>query len=177
MKSYEVIKILPAEFQRKFGMSLTSNSKTDETDGVFKLVAVRKTNPAGFESQRIIVLVLDENGFPMPNVPVAFSYSTATQYIITEDFNWIPPVPHRAFVVPTQGSGQIDQIQGSEIKDGESGGVTVYILNPENYVSDVVSGCGMLSDHTGLHLTFQLKTGAKTIEERITALEEAVGLK
>jgi hypothetical protein len=73
--------------------------------------------------------------------------------------------------VPTQGSGQIDQIQGSVVREGEPGGVTVYVLEPE-YASDYVTGAGMLPDHTGLHLTFQLRRqGVKPLTERLAEIE------
>jgi hypothetical protein len=134
-------------------------------------VNVRRTDPKTFEEQRIIVLVVDENGFPIPNVNVAFSFSTAEQYTLTNDFLWTPPVPQKAFVIPTQGSGQIDQVQGSAVEKGQPGGVTVYILEPE-YSSDVVTGAGMLADHTGLHLTYQLRrTGVKSLMERLEDIE------
>jgi hypothetical protein len=121
------------------------------------------------------VLVLDENGVAMPSVNVAFSYSTADGYTLTDDFLWNPPSPHRAFIVPTAGSGQIDQIQGGGVIFGQSGGVTVYILDAE-FPSDWVSGCGMLADHTGLHLTFQLqRNGVKSIEQRLTELDDMAG--
>jgi hypothetical protein len=107
----------------------------------------------------------------MPGVPVAFSYSTADQYLLTSDFQWTPPVPHRAFIARTEGGGQIDQIQGSGVKQGQPGGVTVYILDPA-HSSDVVTGAGMLADHTGLHLTYQLRrAGVTPAADRLAALE------
>jgi len=116
-------------------------------------------------------LVLDENGSPIPGIRVAFSYSTADFYVITPGFLWTPPPPQRAFIVPTLGSGQIDQVQGSSVKQSEAGGITVYVFEPE-YSSDVVSGAGMLADHTGLHLTFQLRrTGVRSVNDRLSALE------
>lgn len=139
--------------------------------GVFRLVNIRPTASKTFEEQRIVVLVLDENGFPMPNIPVAFAYSTAPFYNLQPGFTWQPPHPRRAFIVPTQGSGQIDQIQGSAVKPGEPGGITVYLLHPE-YASDVLTGGGMLQDHTGMHLTFQLqRPGILPLDERLINLE------
>jgi hypothetical protein len=115
--------------------------------------------------------VLDENGFPMPNIPIAFSFSTAEQYTLTNDFLWTPPAPQKAYIVPTTGSGQIEQVQGSGVEKGQAGGVTVYALTPE-YASDYVTGAGMLSDHTGLHLTFQLRrTGVQSLLERLDDIE------
>jgi hypothetical protein len=147
---------------------------SQQAQGHFYLVNIRRTRPKGFEEQRVIALVVDENGFPMPNVRVAFSYSTADQYVVTPDFLWTPPSPPRAFIVPTAGSGQIDQIQGSGVKQGEPGGITVYLFEPE-YSSDVVTGLGMLADHTGLHLTFQLRrNGVVPLMDRIASLEARV---
>ncbi len=169
MFDYEPLTMLPQFIQRNWRAQLHRATPTSE--GVFRLVHARPTKPQTFEEQRIIVLVVDENGFPIPNVNVAFSYSTAEPYTLSEDFSWTPPPPHRAFIVPTQGSGQIDQVQGSAVKEGETGGVTVYILEPE-YSSDYVSGAGMLADHTGLHLTFQLRrTGVKPLLERLADIE------
>ncbi|MEW5959813.1 MAG: hypothetical protein AB1801_18970 [Chloroflexota bacterium] len=181
MFNYEPLNFLPPDFQANWLAQLQKATPTSA--GVFRLVNIRRTEPRSFEEQRVIVLVVDENGFPIPNVKVAFSYSTAERYLVTPDFLWTPPLPHQAFVVPTQGSGQIDQIQGSPVKQGEPGGITVYLLDPE-YASDVVTGAGMLADHTGLHLTFQLRRTGVTpllerlagIEARLEALETASGL-
>jgi hypothetical protein len=76
--------------------------------------------------------------------------------------------------VPTAGSGQIDQIQGSVVKQGQPGGITVYLLEPE-YSSDVVTGAGMLADHTGLHLTFQLRrNGVVPLMDRLASMEARI---
>jgi hypothetical protein len=169
MFDYEPLTVLPHQIRRDWRAQLHRATPTQE--GVFRLVHARPTKPQSFEEQRIIVLVVDENGFPLPNVSVAFSYSTAEPFTLTEDFLWTPPPPHRAFIVPTQGSGQIDQIQGSVVREGEPGGVTVYVLEPE-YASDYVTGAGMLPDHTGLHLTFQLRRqGVKPLTERLAEIE------
>jgi hypothetical protein len=163
---------LPVDIQRDWLAQVIPAEPT--ANGVFRLVAARRTEAASFEGQRITVLVLDENGRAMPNVPVVFSYSTAKFYTLTPDFLWRPPAPQRAFIVPTQGSGQIDQVQGDVVKAGQPGGVTVYIFTPE-YSSDVATGLGMLSDHTGLHLTFQLRrVGFRSDSERLAALEQWV---
>jgi hypothetical protein len=169
MFNYEALNVLPPDIQTDWMAQLQKATPTEK--GVFRLVNVRRTDPKTFEEQRIIVLVVDENGFPIPNVNVAFSFSTAEQYTLTNDFLWAPPVPQKAFVIPTQGSGQIDQVQGSSVEKGQPGGVTVYILEPE-YSSDVVTGAGMLADHTGLHLTYQLRrTGVKSLMERMEDIE------
>lgn len=172
MQKYEPLSIIPQDIQADWMASLVKATPTEK--GAFRLVAVRRGKAGTFEEKRITVVVVDENGFPMPNVRVAFSYSTANRYLITPDFLWSPPQPQRAFIVPTTGSGQIDQIQGGGVKAGEPGGVTVYLLEPE-YSSDVVTGAGMLADHTGLHLTFQLRrAGVLPIEDRLTGLEARV---
>lgn len=169
MIDYQPLNILPQDIQTDWMAQLQKASPTEK--GVFRLVNVRRTAPKTFEEQRIIVLVVDENGFPMPNVPVAFSYSTADSYTLTNDFLWTPPSPQKAFIVPTTGSGQIEQIQSSGVKSGQPGGVSVYLLEPE-YSSDVVTGAGMLADHTGLHLTFQLRrAGVKPLLERLAEIE------
>lgn len=173
MQTYEPIQILPMEIQQKWQAQLYPAYPTGK--GQFRLVSIRPTAPKSFEEQRITVLVVDENGFPMPNIAIAFSYSTADPYFLPNGYTWNPPTPHRAFIVPTQGSGQIDQIQGSVVKQGEPGGVTVYAMHPD-YPSDYISGAGMLADHTGLHLTFQLRrNGIKPITERLRALEDFAG--
>lgn len=169
MSLLQPITILPIEIQNGWRAQVHPAQPTPH--GVYRLVKIRTTKPKSFEEQRIIVAVIDENGFPLANVPVAFSYSTADQFTLTPDFLWQPPAPWRAFIVPTGMSGQIDQIQGSAVKPGEPGGITVYLLDPL-HSSDAVSGLGMLGDHTGLHLTFQLqRTGVKPLDERISALE------
>jgi hypothetical protein len=170
MMNYEPMNALPVAIQQEW-LATLQRQVSPQAQGHFYLVNIRTTQPKGFEEQRVIVLVVDENGFPMPNIRVAFSYSTATQYLVTPDFLWSPPPPPRAFIVPTAGSGQIDQIQGSGVKKGEPGGITVYLLEPE-YSSDVVTGAGMLADHTGLHLTFQLRrSGVVPLAERLAIIE------
>lgn len=173
MMNYAPLNVLPTDIQQDW-MAGLQRQVSQQAQGHFYLVNIRRTKPKGFEEQRVIVLVVDENGFPIPNVPVAFSYSTADQYVLTPDFLWTPPSPPRAFIVPTAGSGQIDQIQGSGVKQGEPGGITVYLFEPE-YSSDVVTGLGMLADHTGLHLTFQLRrNGVTPLMDRIASLEARV---
>ncbi len=166
----EPLSMLPVDIQRDWNARLQPATPTAK--GVFRLVAARRTQPKSFEEQRIIVLVVDENGLPVPGARVAFSFSTAGPYSLSDDFLWAPPPPLRAFVASTEGSGQIEQIQGSIIKQGEPGGVTVYLLEPE-YSSDVVTGAGMLADHSGLHLTFQLlREGVTPLVRRLRLMEE-----
>jgi hypothetical protein len=169
MLKFSPLDALPQDFQAEWMAQLEKATPTEK--GVFRLVNIRRTEPKTFEEQRIVVLVVDENGFPIPNVKVAFAYSTAHAYGVDEKFLWSPPSPRKAFIVPTQGSGQIDQIQGSGVKKGEPGGVSVFIIEPE-YSSDIVTGAGMLADHTGMHLTFQLqRTGVLPLEERLASIE------
>ncbi|GIK36547.1 MAG: hypothetical protein BroJett011_03800 [Chloroflexota bacterium] len=170
MNTYEPLNILPPNIQQDFRAGI-ERQVSPLAAGHFYLVAARQTKPKSFEEQRIIVLVVDENGFPMPNVRVAFAYSTAPDFhLLTSDFRWVPPA-QRAFIVPTAGSGQIDQIQGSFVNDGQPGGVTVFLFEPE-YSCDVVTGAGMLHDHTGLHLTYQLRrTGVTPLLDRLANIE------
>ncbi|MFN8455236.1 MAG: hypothetical protein U0401_11315 [Anaerolineae bacterium] len=173
MMNYQPVNALPMDIQQDW-MATLQRQISPQAEGHFFLVNARRTQPKSFEEQRVIALVVDENGFPMPNVRVAFSYSTANQYVVTPDFLWTPPAPSRAFIVPTAGSGQIDQIQGSGVKKGEPGGITVYLFEPQ-YSSDVVTGAGMLADHTGLHLTFQLRrNGVVPLADRLANLEARV---
>ena len=168
--NYKPLKVLPVEFQREWQAQLHRAPRNEW--GSYRLVKIRRTKPATFEELRIIVLVVDENGFPMPGIKVAFSYSTANQYYISNDFVWRPPHPFRADIFPTTGGGEIEHIQGSVIKKGQPGGITVYCVEPE-YSSDYVSGAGALADHSGLHLTFQLRRpGVRPFNERLTQMEE-----
>ncbi|MCL4296143.1 MAG: hypothetical protein KJ077_10465 [Anaerolineae bacterium] len=170
MQNHRPLNVLPVAIQSNW-MATLQRQVSPQAQGHFYLVNIRPTKPKSFEEQRVVVLVVDENGFPLPNVRVAFSYSTADQFTLSPDFLWSPPPPHRAFIVPTAGSGQIDQIQGSQVRAGEPGGITVYLLEPE-YSSDVVAGAGTLADHTGLHLTYQLRrTGVMPLLERLAAIE------
>lgn len=179
MKTYEPLTHVPFDIVEDFGSELFRGYPIEA--GIFRLVDIHRTEAAGFQGQRITVTVVDENGFPVPNVTVIFSYSTGDKFLPPSNAEWLPPTPWRGLVVRTQGSGMIDQIQGDVIKEGQAGGVTVYIMEPQ-YSSDVVAGCGMLSDHTGLALTFQLqRTGIRPIgdvladlEVRVTALEGAI---
>lgn len=142
----------------------------DEQDA-YRLVAIRTTKPKTFEEQRLIALVVDENNRPLANVPVAFLYSTGnTQEAY--DFAWQVPRPFRGDIVYTEGSGQIEHIQGSAIQPGQPGGVTVCVADPA-IASDVIVGAGMLADHTGLHLTFQLqRAGVVAVADRLDAITE-----
>lgn len=171
MKTNQILNTLPIDIQRDWMATL---DRQPIEAGHFYLTDIQRTGARDYRSQRITVLVVDENGFPLSNVQVAFSYSTADQYYITPDFAWMPPAPPKAFIIPTQGSGQCDQIQGSPVKQGQPGGVTVYVLEPE-YSSDMVRGLGMLSDHTGLVLTFQLRrAGVVSLREQLDALSNRV---
>ena len=169
MKDYKPLVILPEDIQRRWGAELHQEEST--AFGVFNLVDIRPTQGGSYQGQRIVVLVVDENGIAIPNVRVAFSYSTADRYLMSTNFLWSPPHPRKAFVAVTHGSGEIDQVQGSTVPEGGPGGVCVYLLEPE-YASDSVTGCGMMEDHTGLHLTFQLRrVGIKSVLERLDAIE------
>lgn len=179
MEEYSPLNVLPVDFQENWMAQLYQAAPCD--NGSFRLVKIRRTQPKTYEEQRIIVLVLDENGFPMPGVKVAFSYSTAKQYLVGSDFQWVPPQPFQADIWPTGGGGQIEEIQGSAITKGQPGGMTVYIVEPQ-YSSDYITGAGMLADHTGMHMTFQLRRPGvvpltdrlKNIEDRLAALEAKV---
>lgn len=169
MNTYQPLNVLPVEIQNDFMAEVFSATPTNE--GVYRLVDIRRTEGSGYQGQRINVLVLDENGQAVAGVPVAFSFSTAPKYTLTADFAWQPPGPHKAFIVRTDGGGAVDQIQGSPVKAGQPGGVTVYALSPE-FSSDIVTGCGMLHDHTGLFLTMQLRrTNVIPAADRLSALE------
>jgi hypothetical protein len=173
MMNYQPINVLPVDIQQDW-MATLQRQVSQQAKGHFYLTGVRRTKAKTFEDQRVIVMVVDENGFPMPNVRVAFSYSTADQYVLSPDFLWSPPPPNQAFTVPTAGSGQIDQIQGGGVKQGQAGGITAYLLEPE-YSSDVVTGAGMLADHTGLHLTFQLRrNGVVPLMDRLASMEARI---
>lgn len=170
MKTYEPLQQLPFDIVRDWRAQLLPAIPT--TGGAFRLVDARRSY-GGYEEQRVTAQVLDENGFPIPNVRVAFSFSTADSYTLPDNIAWMPPAPYKAHLTYTGGSGQADLVLGPEgvVKEGEAGGVTVYCLEPE-YASDVVTGCGMLHNHVGLVLTFQLRrTGILPIAERLAAIE------
>lgn len=172
MTDYTPLTVLPNDLQNDFGAVVYSALPTGA--GVYRLVGARRTAGNSFEGQRITVLVVDENGQPLSGVPVGFSYSTADKYTLTPDFAWQPPTPQRAFITRTQGSGQADQIQGDVVKANEPGGVTVFILTPE-FSSDFVTGAGMLHDHSGLHLTYQLRrAGVVPLADRLASIEACI---
>lgn len=161
--------ILPLDIRRDWSASVVEAEPNEH--GVIRLVGARRTRPKSFEEQRVIVRLIDENGFPVPDQPVVFAYTTGDDIEFPDGMLWVPPPPFKALVVPTGTSGQIDQIQGSVVKEGQPGGITVYILDPK-IPSDAVVGAGMLPDHTGLCLTFQryLK-GVLTLQERLGAID------
>jgi hypothetical protein len=173
MITNQPLTVLPVEIQQDYQATLQRYVDPD-AQGHFYLVGIRRSGVKDWQSQRITVQAVDENGFPLPNLLVAFSYSTAEPYILTPDFLWNPPPPQRAFIVPTAGSGAIDQVQGDVVKQGQPGGVTVYALQPE-FSSDVITGLGMLFDHTGVILTLQLRrNGVTSLADKIAELERRV---
>lgn len=166
--------ILPIDIINRWGASLNTSLSPTEF-GKFELVDIDPTAPKSFQELRVIVDVIDENGFGLIDIPVAFAYSTANLMPLTDDFKWQPPV-NRAFVTPTQPGGRAEQIQGSTVKEGGAGGITVFIVHPL-YSSDIVSGVGALADHTGLRLRFKLnRPGVKSLLQRIEALEAKLGV-
>ena len=163
------LNVLPEDFQINWQAALSKAASNP--NGSFELINIRRTQPKTFEELRLIVLVVDENGFPMSGVKVAFSYSTANQYTVGQDFTWSPPSPRRADIFPTEGSGQIEHVQGGVVKQGEPGGITCYIVEPK-YSSDIITGAGALADHTGMHLTFQLRRpGVVPLSDRLASIE------
>lgn len=167
--------ILPEIFSRDWRAFLHKGAEIPSTKGIYKLKDIKPTPGGGYMSQRIIVLVLDENGFPIPGVEVAFNYSTGKPIILRGDWKWSPLIGSiTGDVVTTRGSGEVEHIQGSAVKEGEAGGVTVWIKDPERNC-DIVSGLGMLADHTGVYMTYQRKDrGVLGFEERLEKIETLI---
>jgi hypothetical protein len=166
------LRVLPPEVQRDWNANLEVAEPTDK--GKWSLVEARPGNGTAEESQRIVVRLIDENGYNYDGV-VAFAFTTGEkQIIVTNDWLWNPPAqPNKAQLVTSRG-GYAEQVQGGAVKKGQPGGVTVYVYDPE-LASDVVRGAGMLADHTGLVLTFKrIPAGKQTIDERLAALEARV---
>jgi hypothetical protein len=175
MLSLEPLDHIPFDIVTDYRTTLI---KTDPSPcGVFKVIGIRRTAPGSWESQRIKVLVVDENGFPIPAVRVAYAFSTAPEInyknLFGDDvlFRWAPPYSP-ALVVPTSGAGECDVIQNDKIEKGKAGGMTVYVLESD-YSSWLVAGAGMLADHSGLCITFMLvRPGVRSLAERISDLEQ-----
>lgn len=175
------MRFLPSDVQTDWSASLHQAPPTKigayhvvETWGDDNLSGVRRLT-SGYENQRVRVQVLDENEQPVRGVEVAFHFSTCQdRFILTGDFLWTPPVPHRAFRVRTDGEGVAEQIQFDMVKAGQAGGITVYVLDPKRS-SDFVQGLGMLADHTGIEITFQRQdVNAVPLDERLARLEKIV---
>jgi hypothetical protein len=175
----EPLAYLPMEIQANWMATLKKETPTKQ--GIFELVDIKKTQPGSWQEGKLIVLVLDPNGLPMAGVPVAFGYSTASRYLLMPEFLWTPsgaqpgnlPLAH---IVPTEGGGQIEMVQGSTVQEGQPGGMTVWIHTPE-YSSDSIAGAGALADHTGLYMVFRLRLyqGGQpqpNLHERLTAIEQ-----
>lgn len=167
---------LPFDIMRDYRAEL--HKATPTTEGAFRLVAIRQL-VGGHEEQRLQAIVLDENGMPMAGARVAWSFSTADTYSLTNDGDdkwlWMPPLPHKAKITRTSGGGETELILGPQgtVKPGEAGGVTCYVFERQ-YSSDIVSGLGMLADpvHAGLVLTFQLqRVGVLPLDERLAEIE------
>lgn len=158
---------LPPAIQRDFMASLDTNIPPTENG---KYVLTHIETLSGGANQRIRVIIEDEDGKTLMNVPIAFAYSTADFQIISEDFEWNPPLQKMDIVTTEQ--GYADHIQGSVIKKGQPGGVFVF---DEKVPSDVVSGLGMLADHTGVRLVFTKVTPQKdTLSEVVEDLEAQI---
>lgn len=174
IEQYTPLVTLPDIFYEKWNAQLIQAKEADI--GSFELVEIEPTNPLGFMGRRLVVLVVDENGFAMPNIHVLFAYDTAPRRTVYGR-------SYQGDVVQTTGGGQIEHIQGDTIKDGQPGGVSVGIIGGEGYTSDLVTGMGMLADHTGVKLTFQLRRKGvipfaarlANIEARLSALEGGGG--
>lgn len=165
-----VLKTLPLDIQRDWRATLHPASGDDA--GAYVLTGVRRTKSGSHEELRLIATVIDEDERPIDGLDVVFSYSTARQFLLDDTFTWLPP-SQNGDIVPTTG-GRAEHIQGSVVRSGQPGGVTVFVLDP-SYPSVYVSGAGALADHTGLHLTFQLqRRDYLTVEERLASLEERV---
>ena len=139
--------------------------------GAFRVVGMSKL-ATGSNDRRIRVNLIDEDGNAITDLAVAFGYSTAGLLHLGAEFDWQPSLTN-AFVASYQ-NGNYEMILGADgvINEGEVGGVTVCALHPK-YPSDEVSGLGMLSDHTGLGVTFQLQTPEiDSIGERLDEIEK-----
>jgi len=174
--------MLPADIVRDWRAQLWHTPDTGKFKGCkgeYRLVSIERLKAGGYQELRIIVKVIDETERLLDDVLVAFSYSTAQQFVIDDQFKWTPPQPWRADLVPTM-AGRAEHIQGSVVKEGEPGGVTVYVLD-QDYASDFVTGMGALADHTGIMLTFQrfnpsfvpLEDRVALLEHQVSALEES----
>lgn len=157
MKIYSELKQLPEVFQRKWMANIQKAVPGVNSRGVYSLVDIKQTPGRSNRGQRVIVRVVDINGFPVPDVPVMAHFSTAKRdfLVLDETFTYnIPPTIRNGLLEFTTGAGEIDFIQGSPVKMGEPGGMTIYL--PDPYMpSDIVTGMGMLEDHTGVLLVFQ----------------------
>jgi hypothetical protein len=152
--NYEPLNDLPVKIQQDFGAALQRNTQTAQH---WYLVEAHETEPQTWQEGKIIVHFIFDDGLPASSVDAAFHYSTCPfSYTVGPAFKWNPPTPHKAHVVPTNGGGEIEEVQGSVIQAGGTGGMTVCVLDPA-HSSDVVTGAGALADHTGLYLTFQLR--------------------
>jgi hypothetical protein len=160
---------LPQSFQVDWQAELHKATPSDH--GHFEVIQVTKTKPLSGQELRIVIHVMDENGYPLSGVEAICSYSTAEPYTVSDDFVWSPPSPRRGDRLITDGAGQVEHIQGSVVKAGEPGGITVYIFEPL-YPSDYITGAGALADHTGMRITFRLRRAkVKSLMERVSQLE------
>lgn len=163
------MKHIPFDIQQDFGTSLVEVEPTEL--GKFEFVSVERTRPGSWEEQRIIVEVGDESDLPF-RANVAFSFSTAPRVLFGSEYEWRPPIT-RGVVLATR-CGEVEHIQGSYIRPGEPGGVTVVVVHPL-YSSDCLPGCGMLQDHTGMRIRFRLvRPGVLSYREEILDLKRRV---
>lgn len=150
---YSALKSLPMDIKQDWHASLVHGEVA--SDGIFKLIHAERTDGASSLGQRVSVLVVDKDNHPIPLVKIAYAFDTANFFVVDDNFEWTPPQPQKAFFDKTNGGGESNMIQGSGVKEGQPGGITVYVYEP-TYGTDIVFGAGMLSDHTGLYLVFKL---------------------
>jgi len=64
MQNYQPLTVLPMDIQQEW-MAGLQRQVGPQALGHFYLVGMRRTKAKSFEEQRVVTLVVDENGFPM----------------------------------------------------------------------------------------------------------------
>lgn len=167
---------IPIDLINDFGVWIDQAEPTDL--GANHVIDIRRSE-AGHDDRRIVVYLIDENGMARSGVPIVFYWDTIKDtYQLTSDVKWLwnpqeRNLPRKGLLTRTDGSGKAELILGPEgvVKAGESGGVTCYPLEPE-YSPDIVHGLGMMPNHQGLRVTYQLqRVGVLPLDERLEAIE------
>jgi len=143
--------MVPFWMRRTLGSSLINPPEARLGGPHWGAVEFRKTTPQGGDSQKVNVILLDENEHPIPLHQVAFTWDTGPEIVYGEDWNiWMPQYPWQG-VAPMAPLGHVELVLGADgvVEPGKRGGIGLHVFDP-NVPSVEITGLGMTGDHVGV---------------------------